>query len=345
MLIVSGPSGAHEHRGPAFHPERPERVQAVAEGLDDLHLGEDRVEVPAPEASLEDLARVHTPAYLSELEAFCRAGGGDLDPDTYAAADSWEAARRSAGGGLAAVAALRARGAGVGFVATRPPGHHAERARGMGFCLLNNVAVTAAALRDGGERVAIVDWDVHHGNGTQEIFWDDPDVLYVSTHQWPLYPGTGSAFEVGGPGAPGLTVNVPVPAGATGDVLRLALESVAGPVVEQFAPDWVLVSCGFDAHRDDPLAGLALSSADFARLALLVQGFVPAPGRLVLFLEGGYDRDALRRTTTSTLGALLGQAPDWAAEETSGGPGEAQVLAVTEIRARAVARLQESGPA
>jgi acetoin utilization deacetylase AcuC-like enzyme len=194
----------------------------------------------------------------------------------------------------------------------------------MGFCLLNNIAVAAAALTARGERVLIVDWDVHHGNGTQAIFWDDPDVLYVSTHQHPLYPGTGATGEVGGAAALGLTVNLPVPRGATGDVLRTAIDEEARPGIEAFAPDWVLVSCGFDAHADDPLAELELSSGDFAELARVVREFAPRPGRLALFLEGGYSPTALSSSVEATLGALL----DLSGHDrprTSGGPGMAQL--------------------
>ena len=181
----------------------------------------------------------------------------------------------------------------IGFVAVRPPGHHALRDHAMGFCLLNNVAIVAASLRSRGERVAIIDWDVHHGNGTQAIFWNDPNVLFVSTHQWPLYPGSGGAREIGGVDALGLTVNVPLPPGATGDVLVRGFDEVAAPVIDEFAPTWILVSAGYDAHRADPLANLALSSGDFARVASRV-GAIAAPGRLALFLEGGYNVEALR---------------------------------------------------
>ena len=180
-----------------------------------------------------------------------------------------------AGAGLAALAALEQQGDAIAFVPVRPPGHHATRDRAMGFCLLNNVAVAAAARTVLGERVLIVDWDVHHGNGTQDIFWDDPAVLYVSTHQHPLYPGTGRPDEVGGAAALGLTVNLPLPPGATGDVVRAALDEEARATIEAFRPDWVLVSCGFDAHRDDPLSNLQLSSGDFAELARIVRDFVP----------------------------------------------------------------------
>jgi acetoin utilization deacetylase AcuC-like enzyme len=205
----------------------------------------------------------------------------------------------------------------------------------MGFCLLNNVAVAAASLTARGERVLIVDWDVHHGNGTQSIFWDDPNVLYVSTHQFPLFPGTGKASEVGGPKAVGLTVNVPLPAGATGDVVRSAIDRVARPTIEQFAPDWVLVSCGFDAHQADPLSELALSSGDFAELARIVNGFTSRSGRLALFLEGGYNQVALQESVTATLGALLGIDTHPVAP-TYGGPGMQELRAAESDRERAI---------
>lgn len=209
----------------------------------------------------------------------------------------------------------------------------------MGFCLLNNVAVSAAALAAKGQRVLIIDWDVHHGNGTQSIFWDDPRVLYVSTHQWPLFPGTGRSQEVGGTNAVGLTVNIPLPRGATGDVVQGALEQVAAPVIDHFAPDWVLVSCGFDAHRADPLGELALSTGDFARLARLVRSFAPCPGRLALFLEGGYSAMALRSSTAAVLGALLDIAVGLE-PSTSGGPGREAVASAGTARGLAVAGLQ-----
>jgi acetoin utilization deacetylase AcuC-like enzyme len=260
VLIVGGPVGAFEHDG-GGHPERPARLTAAMAGVQDLRLGDELVTVPASPAALERLTRVHAAGYLDELAGLCAAGGGELDPDTYVRPDSWDAARMAAGAGLAAVAELQRREDGVAFVAARPPGHHADSDRGMGFCLVNNIAVAAAALVDSGERVLIVDWDVHHGNGTQEIFWNEPRVLYVSTHQSPLYPGTGAVQEIGGPLARGKTLNIPLPPGATGDVVRRAIEEVATPVVEGFSPTWVLVSAGFDAHRSDPLADLALSSS------------------------------------------------------------------------------------
>jgi acetoin utilization deacetylase AcuC-like enzyme len=334
-LIVAGPTGTVEHDGGAFHPEQPARIFSVMDGVRALELHDEIVYPPTPMAELSDLSRVHSVSYLRELEAFCEQGGGDLDPETYARADSWTAARRAAGAGLAAIAALEERGDGVAFVPVRPPGHHAERDRAMGFCLLNNVAVAAASLTARGERVLIVDWDVHHGNGTQSIFWDDPNVLYVSTHQFPLYPGTGEAGEVGGPKAVGLTVNVPLPAGATGDVVRAAIDGVARPAIERFDPGWVLVSCGFDAHQADPLSELALSSGDFAELARMVHEFSPHPGRLALFLEGGYNQVALQTSVTATLGALLG-IDTHSVAPTHGGPGMKELRATASDRERAI---------
>lgn len=304
VLVTNGAYGDSEHTEPG-HPERPERVVAAMAAVEDLHLGSDLIIVPSYRASRAELTRVHDGHYLDELGAFCYSGGGDIDQDTYATLDSWAIAQLAAGAGLKVVEELQRRNDGVGFVATRPPGHHALADRAMGFCLLNNVAVAAAALVSQGERVLIFDWDVHHGNGTQQIFWDEPNVLYVSTHQWPLFPGTGSISEVGGRHATDRTVNIPLPPGSTGDLMRRAIDTIAGPVIEAFAPTWVLVSAGFDAHRDDPLADLHLTSGDFAHIARDVTNHAPRPGRVVMFLEGGYDLGALRSSLHATLSAAL----------------------------------------
>jgi acetoin utilization deacetylase AcuC-like enzyme len=332
-LILAGPVGDLDHAGGAAHPEHPGRVRSVIEGVSDLDRDVEITTVPVRPALREEVCRVHSPTYLDQLEAFCLRGGGDLDPDTYARTDSYSTALLAAGAGLAAIEELEARPDGVGFVAVRPPGHHAGADGAMGFCLLNNIAIAAASLVARGQRVLIIDWDVHHGNGTQDLFWNNGNVLFVSTHQSPLYPGTGAAGEVGGSAALGLTVNVPLPAGATGDVAREAIEVIAGPTIDGFAPDWVLVSCGFDAHRDDPLGGLSLSSGDFAELARLARSAAPAPGRLVLFLEGGYDARALRNSTVSTLGALLELDVD-VEPRTSGGPGTQSIRSSVDARER-----------
>ncbi len=295
-----------EHITPPWHPERRERLDAALAGVDEAGLGEATVwRVPEP-ASDDDLAVVHDPAYVAAVEAFCNAGGGQLDPDTSAAPGSSLTARRSAGAVLGAIGALRNGECDVAFAAGRPPGHHAVRDRAMGFCLFNNAAVGAAKLAVDGERVAIVDWDVHHGNGTQDMFYDDPRVLYVSTHQSPLYPGTGQLRETGAGDGTGSTLNLPFPAGTAGDTYRAAFDDVVVPVVEQFAPDWLIISAGFDAHRNDPLAGLRLTSADFADMAKRLQALVP-DRRVIVVLEGGYDLEAMTFGVGATLSALVGE--------------------------------------
>ncbi|MGI9644816.1 MAG: histone deacetylase family protein, partial [Ilumatobacteraceae bacterium] len=250
-IAVFASADLDEHRTPPWHPERPGRLDAALSGIPDAGLL-DAVSFHEPRlASADELALAHAESYVAGIERFCVGGGGDLDPDTYAAPGSWTTARRAAGAVLDAVAALRDRRCDVAFAAGRPPGHHAVVDQAMGFCLFNNVAVAAAQLAANGERVAIVDWDVHHGNGTQDIFYDDDQVLYVSLHESPLYPGTGLAAETGGTDAPGTNLNLPFPAGTRGDVYRRAFDEVVLPVVERFAPDWMLISAGFDAHRAD----------------------------------------------------------------------------------------------
>ena len=324
MLVLGTIAEQDRHDTGQWHPERPARLGAALAGVDDACGPSGFVLVEPRPATLAEITRVHPADYVEALDQLCAAGGGDLDPDTVVAAGSCATARLAAGTGLEAIDALRRGDGDVAFVAVRPPGHHACRDRGMGFCLYNNVAVAAAALAEGGERVAIIDWDVHHGNGTQDIFWDDPRVLYVSTHQSPLYPGTGRIFETGGPGAPGSTLNLPFPEGTTGDVLLRAFDEVVVPATEEFAPDWVLVSAGFDAHRDDPLGGMALSAGDFADLAGRVAELAPGRGRLALFLEGGYDLGALRRSVAATVSTLVGS-PVRGEPATSGGPGASTV--------------------
>jgi acetoin utilization deacetylase AcuC-like enzyme len=294
-----------EHDTGRGHPERPARIPAVVEGV--RGAGHQVVDLAAPVATSSSLELVHDASYITAIERFCASGGGSIDPDTVARPASWEAALRSAGAGPAAVAALVAGEGDIGFVVMRPPGHHALRARAMGFCFFNNVAVTARTLVAAGERVAIVDWDVHHGNGTQDVFYDDPSVLYISLHEFPAYPGTGWYTEVGAGAGAGTTINFPWPYGTDGAAYRWAIDEVVRPVLVQFAPTWLLVSAGYDAHVDDPLAGIRLVADDYrymsARLASVV-----APQRTVVFLEGGYDLDALRESAAATISG-------WAAED------------------------------
>jgi acetoin utilization deacetylase AcuC-like enzyme len=338
VLVVNEPYDDAEHEDPG-HPERPDRSGAARAAIADLRLGGDLVVVPPRLASRAELLLVHHGNYLDNLGAFCYEGGGDIDQDTYATHDSLLIAKNAAGAGLAVIEELQRQKDGVGFVVTRPPGHHALSDRAMGFCLLNNVAIAAATLLDQGERVLILDWDVHHGNGTQQIFWDNPDVLYVSTHQSPYFPGSGFAAEVGGWSAIDRTVNIPLPAGATGDTIGLAIEDIASPVIEDFAPTWVLVSAGFDAHRADPLADFELTSGDFAELSRLALSFTPHRGRLALFLEGGYNLDALRGSISASLGAALGISYD-SEPRSSGGPGIDHVTRVRRERRAAIEALR-----
>jgi acetoin utilization deacetylase AcuC-like enzyme len=334
VLLVSHPDYlAHDVAG---HPERPERLRAVDEGVALAGLGDELRRVAAEEATEADIERIHTADYVAALKRFCLTGGGWLDGDTAAVPASWEAALRAAGAGPTAIARLDAGEASAAFCAVRPPGHHALPARAMGFCLFNNVAVAAAALADRGERVLIVDYDAHHGNGTQDTFYTDDRVVYVSLHQHPLYPGTGSLLETGDAEGEGTTVNLPLPPGTTGDVYRAAVDEVVVPVAETFGPTWLLISAGFDAHRRDPLTGLALSSGDYADVTAALIELVP-PGRRLLFLEGGYDLEALRSSSAATLAALAG-APVRPEPATSGGPGRDVVSAAHLANVRALHR-------
>ena len=333
LLFATDPAFEQHDTGPG-HPERARRLEAALRGPEAAGL-KDAVRFIEPrEATPAELSAVHPPDYLDALERFCAAGGGDIDGDTRASIGSWRAGKLAAGAGLAAIEALRQGEGDAAFLAVRPPGHHALADRPMGFCLINNIAVSAANLAGQGERVLVLDWDAHHGNGTEAIFWDDPRVLYVSTHQYgAFYPGTGALDDIGGSQAKRATLNLPFPSGATGDVYLKALDEVVAPAVAAFDPTWVLVSAGYDAHRADPLTGLRLSAGDFADIARRVAAFAPRPGRLVLFLEGGYDLDALTNSVGASLAALV-DAPYRPEPATSGGPGAKVVEAALQQRAR-----------
>ncbi len=291
------------------HPERASRIVAIERELEARGwCGFEPRE--SPEATPEQLGRVHPRAHVERIRALAAAGGGRIDADTIVSAGSWEAALHGAGGAVAVVDALLSGEATRAASVHRPPGHHCETAEPMGFCLLNNVAVAArhATQEHGLERVLVLDWDVHHGNGTAEIFAGAGDVLFASIHEFPLYPGTGRPTELGHGAGEGLTVNLPVP-GGTGDVTWLGMvQHVVAPIARSWAPQLVLVSAGYDAHADDPLAGCEVTDDGFARIAgathaLATELDVP----LGLVLEGGYDVEALARSLAATLEA-------WSAE-------------------------------
>ena len=328
-LLVSTHDLCWLHQPGIGHPERPERLTAVRAGFERVWLEQALTWVEAPEASDEALAAVHPRSLLTGLQDLCAAGGGAIDPDTWVSADSASAAWRAAGAGLDLIERLDRGEAAAGWSMVRPPGHHATSGAQMGFCLINNVAVAAMALADRGERVAIVDIDAHHGNGTQDIFYDDPRVLFVSFHQYPCYPYTGRPDEIGEGEAIHHTVNIALPAGATGEVFRSGIESVVAPVVDAFKPTWLLLSVGFDGHRADPLTDLGLTSGDYADIVSDLLAFAP-PGRRLLFLEGGYDLQALRHSTEAVAGALIDdiRRPE---EPTSGGPGAEAVELARQI--------------
>ena len=307
-VVVATHQSALEHDTGIHHPERPERVEAVTRGI--VRSGLEILHAEAPRVDMSDLVRVHDPSYVEAVEGFCRLGGGLLDTDTVASPSTWDAALRSAGAVTMLVEELEARSDGFGFAVIRPPGHHALRARAMGFCLFNNVAVAASMLRDRGQRVAIIDWDVHHGNGTQALLGDDPGVLYLSLHQDAFYPFEGHLSDIERM-APGTNVNLPFPATTAGDIYREAWEEVVLPVVTQFEPDRILVSAGFDAHVDDPLADMALVSGDFGWMSARLGEAYPA-SRVTLILEGGYDLDALEESARATVLGLSGGGEDGA---------------------------------
>ncbi len=273
-------------------------------------------------ATHEELARVHTAAHI---ESVARTAGRDqwmFDADTFTSPDSYDTTLLAAGGAIDLVDRVMAGEIGNGFSAGRPPGHHAESSRAMGFCLFNNIAVAAAHAMEKHalERVMIIDWDVHHGNGTQAIFWNDPRVLFVSLHQSPFYPGTGALEETGGPGAPGMTINLPMPAGFGDEEWVAAFRRVVKPAGDSFAPQLVLLSAGFDAHARDPLGGMNVTEAGYALMAdeVLALARAHAGGKLVAVLEGGYDLAALESSVDTVLGRMAADGPPLPAPHSEG---------------------------
>jgi acetoin utilization deacetylase AcuC-like enzyme len=294
-----------QHTAPFGHPESEARLLAARTGLWAGAKALSVERLPEREASHAELCRVHTPSYVAQLEA-TRGRNGHLDGDTYFAPQTSRAATCASGGAIALVDAVLG-GADYGFGFVRPPGHHALPERAMGFCLYNHAAVAAShALANGVQRVLILDWDVHHGNGTQDVFYARPEVLYVSLHQSPQYPGTGALRETGEGEGAGFTVNVPLRAGADERVYVAAFRQLIAPIVRQFAPELVIVSAGYDAHRLDPLGGMALSDAGFGALTGLLCAAIGNWGRqrLVFLLEGGYDAQGLKGGVEHTVLAL-----------------------------------------
>ncbi len=302
---------AMERHRPPGHPERPERLEAVASGVVDgaAAAGARLERAPVVAADRIDLARVHPEAYLDLLDDSARQGGGWIDADTHVGADSMVAARMAAGATIQAAVAVAAGDAAVAFAVVRPPGHHARQDRAAGFCLLNNVALAVMALRAAGlaHRIAILDWDVHHGDGTQAIFDMDPDLCYASTHQMPLYPGSGDAAERGlGPGL-GSKHNVPLAPGSGDEPFVAAWTTRLLPAVEAFAPEAIVISAGYDAHRLDPLAELNVTATGYGQVGNEVGRLAHRLGLrgVALTLEGGYDLDALRESAAATVAALV----------------------------------------
>jgi acetoin utilization deacetylase AcuC-like enzyme len=307
-LYVRHPSSFEHDTG--GHPENRRRLTAIEEAMSDRDwLGMELVE--APPASREQLERVHSAAHVDSIEELSERGGGPIDLDTVASAGSWNAALHAAGGAVHAAERLLSDG-GFAFCGLRPPGHHAERDRAMGFCLFNNVAVASAhAVAElGVERVLVLDWDVHHGNGTEAIFYGSSQVLYASIHQSPLYPGTGAATDAGTGEGEGYTVNLAVPPGSGPDEFLSLVQTVVVPIAREWGPGLICVSAGYDAHRDDPLANCELDDAAYADLAATMRDLAAELGVPVLIcLEGGYSLGALSRSVVATLEAFTGDRP------------------------------------
>ena len=303
-LYLRHPASLDHDTGP--HPENAERIRALERTLDEAGWpGLDIEEAPAADRAM--LERAHDPALIERIERLCADGGGMIDMDTVVVEASWEAGLRSAGAASDGAARLLAGEADFAFCGTRPPGHHAESRRAMGFCLFNNVAVAArhAIAECGAERVLILDWDVHHGNGTAEIFDADPSVLYASIHQDPLYPGTGHPDEVGTGAGEGFTMNLPVAPGAGNDEFLALTRHVVAPAAREFEPELIVISAGFDAHVDDPLANCVVDEAGYAGMTAIMRELGAELGApLLVCLVGGYDLGALADSALATIRAL-----------------------------------------
>jgi len=288
-----------------YHPESPERLQVIYDMIEEFGSTLNLTTIPVRQASVDEISANHDVRYVEYIAATAGVRNTYLDPDTTACAYSWDAACRAVGGLLSLVEAVAADNIRNGFALVRPPGHHAERKRAMGFCFFNNIAVAAryALNKLGMQRVAIVDWDLHHGNGTQNAFYESDNVMFISTHQYPHYPGSGAIREVGIGAGEGYTVNVPLAAGAGDAEYVTVFHALVAPVVEAYHPDLILVSAGFDAHESDPLGGMNLTESGYEQMVQILLSLAEelCGGRLVLTLEGGYNLAALRNSVKRIL--------------------------------------------
>jgi acetoin utilization deacetylase AcuC-like enzyme len=304
--IVLDERYTHHDTGPG-HPERPARIEVLLSSIDDPP-GVRRIE--PRRATADEITLVHDGRFFEAVAATSGVARAAFDADTPVSAESFDTACLATGGVLGLIDDVMAGAVDNGFAMVRPPGHHAERDRAMGFCLFNNIAVGAAYLRRryGLERILIMDWDVHHGNGTEHAFYRDPGVLFISTHRYPFYPGTGALDEVGAGDGVGYTVNIPFPGGFGDAEYEAAFEAVVAPIAEEYDPQFVLISAGFDPHARDPLGGMAVTEAGFARMGRSLLGVAArcADRRCVAVLEGGYDLDAIRNSSAAVLSQLMG---------------------------------------
>ncbi len=292
------------------HVENAGRLEAIISLLEETGLTRELELIKPRAASVEELSLVHDKQHISRIRDVAQRGGGWLDADTVMSADSYEAAVYAAGGAITATEAVISGQVASAFALVRPPGHHATPRQAMGFCLFNNVAVATkyALAKYNLERIAIIDFDVHHGNGTQDIFYDSPQVLYISTHEYPLYPGTGDVEDTGSGAARGTTVNIPLPAGCGDDEYLAAFEQVITPVVRQFKPQFIMISAGYDAHWADGLALMQVTITGFARMVEIIRGLAEelCRGQIVICLEGGYHLQALSHSVKATFDSLIG---------------------------------------
>lgn len=318
-----------EHEPLEYHPENPGRLRAIHDMLDQPDMKDRFVRLPLREATLEELCRIHTETYIRRIESTRGTSGQRLDPDTYVSSETYRVARYATGALLALVDALHAGTIEAGFALVRPPGHHAEAARGMGFCIYNNVAVAARYAQGKGffSRILIVDWDLHHGNGTQHSFESDPSVLYLSSHMYPYYPGTGRLEEIGVGEGTGYTVNIPLPGGQGDRDYLWIYEKAVLPIAEQFRPDLILISAGFDIYAGDPLGTMNVTEPGFAGLAALLQKAARTccRGRILFSLEGGYHQEGQARSVRAVLNQLNGH-PEGSLPQAASSPTSEQIL-------------------